>query len=125
MTNTKLFNSLRWTAIIIGILMVAFVLFFSIGYMLEGQAKPGNAKGLDTHTIIGFVVWGIGLAGLIVAIWKPATGGFISLLSFIVFNILVAVNPNPESTYSAVLLIFLIPSLLHVLYWWKKKNYQE
>ena len=116
----KKINTIRWTAGIIGTLMVAFTLIFFIGSMIEGQNKPG--PGLDTYTIMTFVVWGIGLAGLLLAIWKPGIGGLISLLSFIVFNILVAVNPNPDSSYAVVLLLFLLPSILFLLFWWLKKS---
>ncbi|MEI6821354.1 MAG: hypothetical protein WCL51_05435 [Bacteroidota bacterium] len=124
MGNTKLINTIRWTAIIIGTLMTTFVLLFGIGYLIEGLMKPnnGDANGLKTGTIIGFVIWGIGLAALILAIWKPATGGLISFISIIVFNIMVALSTNPESRYSPVLLIFLLPSILYLLYWWLKKK---
>ena len=100
--------------------MVAFTLIFFIGSMIEGHNKP--APGLDTYTIITFVVWGMGLAGLLFAIWKPGIGGLISLLSFIAFNILAVVNPNPDSSYTIVLLIFLLPSILFLLFWWLKKT---
>ncbi len=119
MKNTKSINIIRWTASIIGLLMVIFVSFFFIGSMLEGHNKPGT--GLDTYTIITFVVWGLGLAGLLFALWKPGMGGLISLICFVFFNILVAVNPNPESSYTLVLLIFLFPSILFLLLWWLKK----
>ena len=120
MKITNSISIINWTARIIATLMVAFTLFIGIGEMLEGQNKP--RPGLDNYTIITFVVWGIGLAGLLFALWKPGTGGLISLLSFIVFNILVAVNPNPDSTYTAVLLIFLLPSILFILVWWLQKQ---
>ena len=122
MKNTNSINNIRWIAGIIGTLMVAFVLIFFIGYMFEGNKKSGNGPGLDAYTIMTFIVWGIGLAGLLFAIWKPGTGGLISFLSFIVFNILVAVNPNPDSSYTVVLLIFLVPSILFLLFWWLKKS---
>jgi hypothetical protein len=111
---------IRWTAGIIGTLIVAFTLIFAIGYLLEGRNKPG--PGLDTYTIVIFVVWGIGLAALLLAIWKPGLGGLISLLAFIVFNILAAVSPNPEASYTPVLLIFLLPSVLFLLFWFKKSS---
>ena len=120
MKRTTSISIVNWTARIIGILMVALTLFIVIGEMLEGHKKPG--PGLDTYTIITFIVWGIGLAGLLFAIWKPGTGGLISFVSFIVFNILVAVNPNPDSTYTAVLLLFLLPSILFLLVWSLKKT---
>lgn len=116
-------NTLRWTARIIGIAMVAFTLFIGIGEMIEGYNKHGAAawETFDTLLIITFSFWGAGLAGLILALWKEGLGGFVSLVSFIVFNILVAVNPNPDSSYSFVLLIFLIPSILFLRLWWLKK----
>lgn len=98
--------------------MVAFTLYIGIGEMLEGQNKPG--PGLDTYTIITFIVWVIGLAGLVFAMWKPGAGGLISLVSLIVFNILVAVNPNPDSGYTAVLLLYLLPAILFLSGWWLK-----
>ncbi|MCX6189031.1 MAG: hypothetical protein NTW54_05435 [Bacteroidetes bacterium] len=120
MKNPTSISIVRWTASIIGTLMVAFTLIFFIGSMFEGRNKPG--PGLDTYTIITFVVWGIGLAALLLALWKPGIGGLISLLSFIVFNILAAVNPNADSSYSVVLLIFLLPSILFLLFCWMKKS---
>lgn len=120
MKNKTVLRSVLWTARIIGTLFVVLTLFIGIGEILEGQNKPGPV--LDNYTIITFVVWGIGLAGLLFAMLKPGTGGLISLLGFIVFNILVAVNPNPDSTYTAVLLLFLLPSILFLLVWWLKKQ---
>lgn len=120
MKTTTSVSIINWTARIIGTVMVAFTLFIGIGELLEGQNKPSS--GLDTYIIITFIVWGIGLAGLLFAIWKPGAGGLIALLSFIVFNILAAVYPNPDSTYTPVLLLFLLPSILFLLVWKLKKN---
>jgi hypothetical protein len=115
MKKSTVVNIIHWTASIIGTLMVAFTLFIGIGELFEGKNKPGPV--LDTYTIITFMVWGIGLAGLLYAIWKPRTGGLLSLISFIVFNILVVFHPNSEATYTPVLLLFLIPSVLFLLVW--------
>ncbi len=120
MEQKKLINSIRWTASIIGTLIVALTLFFLIGYMIEGRDKP--APSFDSSTILTFIVWGIGLAGLLVALWKPGLGGLISTLSFIVFNVMVAISPNPDSHYSFVLLAFLFPSILFLIFWWLKSN---
>ena len=120
MEKTKLINSVRWTAGIIGTLIVALTLFFFIGYMIEGRNQP--AVNFNISTKLTFVVWGIGLAGLLVALWKPGAGGLISFLSFITFNSMVALSPNPDSHYSAVLLIFLLPAILYLLFWWLTNN---
>jgi hypothetical protein len=95
MKKSTLFSIILWTARILGILMVAFTLFMFVGYNFEGQDRQNDA--LDTFTVFFFVVWGIGLAGLLFAIWKPKIGGLLSLLSFVVLNILAAVNPNPAA----------------------------
>ena len=72
MKKTTSNSAINWAARIIGTLFVAFTLFFAIGYLLDGWNKIG--PGLETYTIITFIVWGIGLAGLLLAIWKPGTG---------------------------------------------------
>jgi uncharacterized membrane protein len=113
-------NGMRWTARILGTLMVAFVLLFAIGTIIEGSRKQG--PGLDVYTIIVFIVWGTGLAGLILAWWKEGLGGIISSVCFIVFNILAAVSPVPGSSYSFVLLLFMIPSILFLSCWWMERN---
>ncbi|MFM8913527.1 MAG: hypothetical protein ACKOE6_11535 [Flammeovirgaceae bacterium] len=113
---------IRWTARILGSLMVLFVLLFAIGSLLEGLGKKG--PGLDAYTIIVFVVWGVGLAGLIVAWWNERLGVFISVAGIVIFNILAAVNPNPDASYTFVLLLFLIPSALYVLGWWLEGKVQ-
>ena len=120
MENRKSIKILHWMAGIIGTLMVVFVLLFFIGYMIEGRDQHGT--GLDTYTIITFAVLGIGLAGLLFAIWKPGIGGLISLVCFIGFNIIAALNPNPDSSYNMVLLIFTLPSILFLSSWWLKKT---
>jgi hypothetical protein len=120
MKNKVLLNIIRWLARIIGTLMVIIVLAFFIGYIIEGLNKPG--PGLEPYNIIVFVVWGTGLAALLLAWWKEGLGGIISLLCFIIVNILAAVNPVPGSSYTYILLFFLLPSILFLLYWWLKRN---
>ncbi len=120
MEHTKLISMIRWAALITGTLMVIFVLIFAIGNFLEGLDKP--KPDYNTYTIIIFVIWGAGLAGLILALWKEGLGGIISLLCFIIFNILTAFNTTPGSSYTYVLLFFMIPSILYLVYWWLERN---
>ena len=70
MKKTDSISIINWAAHIIGTLMVAFTLFIGIGELLERQNKPG--PGLDSYTILKFVAWGIGLAGVLFAIWEPS-----------------------------------------------------
>ena len=111
---------IRWTARIIGTLMVAFTLFIGIGEMLESYNKHGVSASdtFDILMIITFTFWGAGLAGLILALWKEGLGGIVSLVSFIIFISLVGINPKPDASLSNVLFIFLIPSVLYLCYWW-------
>jgi len=111
---------IRWTARIIGTLMVAFTLFIGIGEMLESYNKHGvsASETFDILIIITFTFWGAGLAGLILALWKEGSGGIVSLVSFIIFISLVGINPKPDASFSNVLFIFLIPSVLYLCYWW-------
>ena len=100
--------------------MVAFTLLIGIGEMLESYNRQGAAASntFDTLMIITFTFWGTGLAGLILALWKEGLGGIVSLVSFIIFIFLVGINPKPDVSFSNVLFIFLIPSVLYLCYWW-------
>jgi hypothetical protein len=87
--------------------------------MLEGYNKHGAAASgtFDALMIITFTFWGAGLAGLILALWKEGLGGIVSLVSFIVFIFLVGINPKPDVSFSNMLFIFLLPSVLYLWYW--------
>ncbi len=111
MKRSVFISSIHWSARIIGSLIVIFTLIIGVGELL------GSKSGFNTYTIVVFVVWGVGLAGLILALWKEGLGGIISLLCFTLFNILAAINTTPGSTYTYVLLIFIIPSILYLIYW--------
>ena len=119
--NNQFANVIRWAARITGTAIVVITMVFAIGNFLEGQGKP-VPEPFSISLIITFVFWGIGLAGLVLALWKEALGGIISLMSFIIFITLVAIKINPESRFSYVLFIFLLPSVLYLYYWWLAKK---
>jgi hypothetical protein len=120
------YNWLRWIARISGILIVAFTLFFFIGEIIEGQQRhAGSALASFTPLmLIIFVIWGIALAGLVLALWKEGLGGIISLVCYMLVYILNLFNK--EATNSAhfitVFLIFSIPSILYLVYWKLNKD---
>ena len=118
MKKTKLISVLFWSARIISLLIISITLLFFIGSLLAGQGKESSHFTLST--ILIFIIWGLGLIGLLIAIWKPGTGGIISIICFLVFNLLVALSST--SKYSIVLLIFMIPSVLFFVTWWLKKS---
>lgn len=119
MKDSGTIKTTRWTARIVGLVLILFSLFFFIGERLEAR-NP-----LHPYNVLVFTVLGIGLAGLILAWWKARLGGIISLISFIVFNILAACSPVEGSRYMLLLLFPLLPSLLHLLEWWLEKTERE
>jgi hypothetical protein len=126
MNNRNPYNWLRWIARITGMLMVAFTLFFFIGEVIEGhQRHAGSALSSFTpFMLLIFVIWGIALAGLVLALWKEGLGGIISLVCYILVYILNLFNK--EATNSAhfitIFIIFSIPSILYLVYWKLNKD---
>jgi hypothetical protein len=124
MKKRNKYAGLRWTARIIGTLLVLFTIFIGTGEMMEGYHKHGKMflETFSTLTIIEFILWFMGLAGLIWAWWKEGTGGFFSLICMVIFIILAMINPSSdlESVFVLIiaLIIFLLPSVLFIIYWW-------
>ncbi len=122
MKTTTTISIIRWTARIIGTLLVLITLIIGVGEMLESYNTDGVSPfySFDILTIITFVFFIVGLAGLILALWKEGKGGIISLFSFIIFIFLVGINPEANFTYA--LFIYLIPSVLYIYGWWLTKK---
>lgn len=122
MKTTKTISIIRWTARIVGTLLVLLTILIGVGQMLESYNRDGAVAldTFDTLMIITFVFWIVGLAGLILALWKEGLGGIGSLLSFIIFIFLLGINPKSNFIYG--LFIYLIPSVLYVYCWWLTKK---
>ena len=119
-TNDHFLTTIRWIARISGLLLVAFTIFMAIGYLLEGRQRHPNAplpSGLAPLVIITFIVWGIGLVGLLLGWWKEKQGGFLSLACFILVFILGLFNREGRSALLPML-VFSIPSVLFIYHWW-------
>ena len=71
-----------------------------------------------------FIVWGIGLFGLLLGWWKEKLGGFLSLSCFILVFILNLFNPESQEKMIALIpmVIFSIPSLLFISCWYDTKK---
>ena len=114
-------NGLRWTARISGTLLVAFTLFFVIASFIDSMNRNNESPfaSFNKLIIIIFIIWGIALAGLILALWKEGIGGFISLGCFILMYILNLFNTEASVRGGAlpVFLIFSVPSILYLIYW--------
>lgn len=121
MKKKQPYNGIRWAARISGTLLVAFTLFFVIASFIDGMNRNNGSPltSLSTLIIIIFIIWGIALAGLILALWKEGMGGIISLGSFILMYILNLFNTEASVRGGAfpIFLIFSIPSILYLCYW--------
>ncbi len=122
MKTTTTIRIICWTARIVGTLLVLFSIIIGVGEMLESYNKDGVSPfdKFDILMIITFVFLIVGLAGLILALWKEGKGGIISLFSFIIFIFLVVLNPEANFVYG--IFIFLIPSVLYIYCWWLTKK---
>jgi hypothetical protein len=126
MRKKNSYSSLRWIARITGCLMVVFTLIMAIGEHLEGQQRlAGTVHASYTPIMLMiFVIWGIALAGLVLALWKEGLGGIISLASFLLMYIMNLFNKEASMRGGAitVFLFFSIPSILYLIYWKLKKD---
>lgn len=123
--NKATMSTIRWFARISGTLLTLFCLVIAIAIFIDELNKTEHGHGLALYNIILFSIMGVGLAALILAWWKEGVGGIISFISFIVFNILAAINPVDGSRYIFILLVFFIPSILFLIYWWQKRKSLE
>lgn len=114
-------NKLRKAARISGTLLFTVIFVVAILELIDNWGKPGT--GLSLFLVFLFLAAGIGAAGLVLALWNECWGGFVSLVSFIAFNILAANNPLPGAGYPYFLLLTLVPSVLYLLYWRRNKNH--
>ena len=121
MKKKQPYNGLRWTARISGTLLVAFTLFFVIANFIDSMNRNNESPfaSFSTLIIIIFIIWGIALASLILALWKEGIGGVISLGSFILMYILNLFNAEASVRAGAlpIFLIFSVPSILYLSYW--------
>ena len=126
MKTKNKYSAIRWTARVFGTLLVLFTLFMVIGEMVDGYQRNGKIdfETFDILQIITFIFWFLGLAGMILALWKEGVGGILSFIFTVIFLILVKVNANvnPDARFTVVLFIFLIPSVLFIIYWWLTKR---
>jgi hypothetical protein len=98
---------LRWTARVLGTLVLLLFLVFLIG---EGAPKPSI---LTAHEKLMFAALGVMLLGLIVA-WRWAgIGGLLALLGYLLFGLLA----GPRVIISPFLAGG-VAGCLHLLAWW-------
>ncbi len=99
---------LLWIARIWGGLSIAFLIFMIGGHIFGSE--PQHLNGWRDLTAIIFFPTGV-LAGLIVALKSPKTGGLIATLSFLVFFIL-----RPDTLSGIWFYLILVPAILYLVY---------
>ena len=119
-------NKIRWVARIVGSFLVVFTVVFVTGSLMEEVGKNGSSpqSSFSLLMIVGFIIWGIALAGLVLALWKEGLGGGISFTCFALMGILNMLDPEQTDKTKAIIafLIFMIPSLLYIYYWWLNRR---
>lgn len=120
-------NKIRWIARIVGSFLVVFTLVFVIGTFIDegiGRNSSSHQSSFNFLMIVVFVIWGFALAGLVLALWKEGLGGGISFACFALMGILNMFNAEQTNKTKVLIafLIFMIPSLLYIYYWWLKKR---
>ena len=129
-TKKRLATGIRWAARIIGSLLVVFTVTFGIMNFIDGLSRNNGSplSSFSSLIIIIFIIWGIALAGLVIALWKEGLGGSISLASFLIMYILTMINPAAPDRgirFILIFLIFILPSLLYIYYWWLTRNLSQ
>jgi hypothetical protein len=117
---------LRWIARATGTLIVVFTLFIAIGEFIDGLKRSSDPP-LAAFTplmMIIFIIWGIALSGLVLALWKEGLGGIISLAGFMLVYILNLFNKEASMRGNAIsiFVIFSIPAILYLIYWKLNKD---
>lgn len=120
MMKAKMVAVIRWCARILGLGMVIIVVGFVIGSVIEGSGKP--APDFNLYTLLTFITWGVGLAGLLLALGWERAGVILATISLLVFNLMAFFNPQPDASYSVVLVLFLVPSGLYLACWWFERT---
>lgn len=120
-------NTMRWIARVFGAVIIVFTLFMVIGEYLESKQRNHEVSFLNAYTpiiITIFILWGLGLVGLLIGWWNEELGGFLSLICFIlvaILNLFNAESPSPAGTFF-VMAIYSIPSILFIVYWHETKH---
>ncbi|MGD0694078.1 MAG: hypothetical protein ABSB82_04425 [Terriglobia bacterium] len=99
---------LRWTARILGTLLVLLFLVFLVG---EGPPRPST---LTTPEKLMFVGTGIMLLGLILAWRWPGLGGAMALLGYLFFGTVAGVRSAVMSPFA----VGGVSGMLHLAGWW-------
>ncbi|MBN1385063.1 MAG: hypothetical protein JW983_09310 [Elusimicrobia bacterium] len=109
-------KTVKWTARVLSILFIGFVLMFWIG---EGGGNPFR---LGLRVLIHHLFFPLGvMAGMIIAWKREGLGGLITVVSVIIFYILnfASCGRFPKGPWFAIISS---PGLLFIFYWLLNKK---
>ncbi len=109
-------NIIRWTARILALLIIIFILFMFIGESIGSSSRKVN---LSARDFLLLSLFGITLIGLGIGFWREGLGGLISLVSTLSHIIFLSINGVGNLFYFYV---FLVPSILYLMYWYFNKT---
>lgn len=114
----KPYKPLRLIAIIWGSLVLAILLFFVLGDIINPESEPGQNQGPTTLELISFIfILGI-ITGLALSYKWPITGGITTILSFILFGLYQRIfHVNDFNFFLSVpFLLIMSPGIIYLIY---------
>lgn len=116
-------KTIRWIARIVGSLFIIFSLLFLADDIIMGLTEKqdrisGSWNFIKIAISISFIT---AITGLIIAFWKESTGGLIGLTAMLISFVFMLYNQ--AASFNLVMLVFLVPSFLYLLYWSLSKRH--
>jgi hypothetical protein len=116
MQKQKKLTIILWIARLLGSVVIAFLLFMTIGELLSTDSKTVMIKTSDIPTFILFPISTI--LGLLIAFKWKGFGGLITVGGMIGLHII-----RPDLASSLLISAFAIPGLLYMIYAvWSKQH---
>lgn len=106
---------LRWTARILAMLFVIFLLSMFIGESIQSTSHNTH---LHWREYFFFGLMGITLIRFLIGLWREGLGGLISLVSTLIIFISLTLN----GVNASFCFLILIPSILYLLSWYFHKT---
>jgi hypothetical protein len=120
---TSVSKRIRWLARGFGALTSLIgLIFISVGVIFLIQEKQ-----FELHSAIAIVIWAVMIGGLILAFRWEGLGGIITVLGTIAFGIYFFLAEGYDSLNFlwAIIILFLIPSVLFLICWLRTKIMQK